>query len=87
MVAMDIMNRDPNKLNFLKIIKSVILRKEIHIDDLDSFNLEKVIKYAKFHSLEYITYLGLKQLIIDEEQDIFKTFKKNETINCNRHAK
>lgn len=79
---MGIMNRDPNKLNFLKIIKSVILRKEIHIDDLDSFNLEKVIKYAKFHSLEYITYLGLKQLIIDEEQDIFKTFKKNATINA-----
>lgn len=79
---MGLTNKDQNKKNFLEIIKSVILKKEIHINSLEGFSLDRIIKYAKFHSLEYITYLGLKQLEIDKEQELFKDFKKIATINA-----
>lgn len=65
--------------NFIELIKSVILNKTININNL---NIEEIIRYAKFHSLEYIIYLSLKKINIDENTEIFKMFEKTAKVNA-----
>ena len=65
--------------NFIELIKSIILNQEAKVTNLD---LLMTFKYAKFHSLEYIIYLGLKKLNINEESELFQKFKKSATINA-----
>ena len=68
-----------DRINFIELIKSVVLNQDAKIEKL---NVEDIIKYAKFHSLEYIIYLGLKKLNITNDSDYFKKFKNAATINA-----
>ena len=65
--------------DFIELIKSIILNKEIKLNDID---LENIFRYAKFHSLEYIIYLGLMRQSIDKSSELFQKFKKLATINA-----
>lgn len=68
-----------DKKIFIDLVKSIILNKEIKISNI---NLQLMVKYAKFHSLEYIIYLALEKQDINKELDIYQKFKKIAKINA-----
>ena len=72
-----------NNSHFIELVKSVILNKEIKIDN---FNVHEIIRCAKFHSLEYIIYLALIKNNVNEETEDFKNFKKVATINAYKNV-
>lgn len=64
------MNRlDNTKENLIKIVQNVFLGEEV---TLDNINIDAICNLAKYHSIEYIIYLGLKKLNIDSIPDSFK---------------
>lgn len=64
------MNRlDNTKENLIKIVQNVFLGEEV---TLDNINIDAICNLAKYHSIEYIIYFGLKKLNIDSIPDSFK---------------
>lgn len=66
--------------DFLLVIKKVVLNSDEEITDI---NIEWVMRLAKFHSLEYIIYLGINKLnITNLNKEEFSTFSKYAKINA-----
>ena len=64
------MNRlDNTKENLIRIVQNVFLGES---NTLDNPNIDAICNLAKFHSIEYIVYSGLKKLDIDNIPNEFK---------------
>ena len=68
-----------DKKDFINLIKNVLLNKEIVLSNID---VNKIIKYAKFHSLEYLIFLGLEKQNFNKESEVYQKFKKVAKVNA-----
>ena len=69
------MEKQNNSINnLIKIIQNVFLGEKNELTDLD---IDKICKLARFHSIEYIVYQGLKDLGINVDEEFEKIAKTN----------